>query len=823
MKKNKFGKNWLGILNVVILFITTFIMNFYLVNKSILTNVAGLNINYKSLLSLETKFAFISLIIFLIYLSLYNNIKNFIKSIISIVVYLLISIFIRFSSNLNNIKIDYISLLKNEIISNRALIIIVVLLLISLVFHYLILFFEKFDRFEKVHLNTQTYEIIIGYLVSLIAFASSNISIFYSESIPNLTQSNGYFDFVLLTLIITFVLFALFSTIVLLFLKGFRQLIHLDMGFSISLSTSLIFAILLNFLLQYGVKADSDFMGIFYFDGATFFQITLLTLVFILFYAILNDYLISTLLVILTTILIGVVNFVKVKMRSEPLLITDIVWIKDIKLILSFLDKKYLLYLILLVVIPSIIYFVFKKKFKNVKSFNGTVFRTTTIVIVFLLLFSVYQIFRNEKKGKIIENIPVLSKLNNSLDIAYMGHLTNSQYKSVSYVWIKQISKPVMEKPYKYSKKQISKIVKKYSKRADEINATRNNNITDETVIFILSESFSKPERLPGVSISKEILPNIKEIEDNNTSGLMKSDGYGGGTANMELQSLIGLPYYNLSPAVSVMNTEIVPKMSYIPSISNYFSNKNKIAIHLGDSHTYSRKDVYNRMGFDTFVASEGTGNLPTISEKLGLYPSDKSTYQNVLDKIDKKNSQFFSVITFQNHVPWLQEQPADIAATGENFDENQLNSLNSYVKLMYATDIETKSFLDSLKKIDKKISVVFYGDHLPSFYPNSIFKENPNLKYETDFFIWSNYKNKKYKYSKVNSSDFPALLLKHTNSKVSPYDALLTDVLEKASIDKNNLDNDGKEIKNDLKIIQYDIIFGSRYLKHYKSFFNLK
>ncbi len=152
-----------------------------------------------------------------------------------------------------------------------------------------------------------------------------------------------------------------------------------------------------------------------------------------MFYAILNDYLISTLLVILTTILIGVVNFVKVKMRSEPLLIRDIVWIKDIKLILSFLDKKYLLYLILLVVIPSIIYFVFKKKFKNVKSFNGTVFRTTTIVIVFLLLFSVYQIFRNEKKGKIIENIPVLSKLNNSLDIAYMGHLTNSQYKSVSY------------------------------------------------------------------------------------------------------------------------------------------------------------------------------------------------------------------------------------------------------------------------------------------------------------------------------------------------------------------------------------------------------
>ncbi|BCP57537.1 hypothetical protein SUT007_09950 [Streptococcus parasuis] len=40
----------------------------------------------------------------------------------------------------------------------------------------------------------------------------------------------------------------------------------------------------------------------------------------------------------------------------------------------------------------------------------------------------------------------------------------------------------------------------------------------------------------------------------------MKSDNYGGGTANMESQALIGLPFYNLSNSISIYNVEVVPK-----------------------------------------------------------------------------------------------------------------------------------------------------------------------------------------------------------------------------------------------------------------------
>lgn len=43
----------------------------------------------------------------------------------------------------------------------------------------------------------------------------------------------------------------------------------------------------------------------------------------------------------------------------------------------------------------------------------------------------------------------------------------------------------------------------------------------------------------------------------------MKSDGYGGGTANLEFETLTGLPMYNLSSSVSTLYTDVVPQMTY--------------------------------------------------------------------------------------------------------------------------------------------------------------------------------------------------------------------------------------------------------------------
>ena len=138
---------------------------------------------------------------------------------------------------------------------------------------------------------------------------------------------------------------------------------------------------------------------------------------------------------------------------------------------------------------------------------------------------------------------------------------------------------------------------------------------------------------------------------------------------------------------------------------------------------------------------------------------------------------------------------------------------------LLYQTDQATQEWLQELSQIDQKITVVFYGDHLPGFYPQDSFADNLAGQYQTDYFIWSNYPTEVLSYPLVNSSDFPAELLAGTNSKVSPYYALLTDVLNNASVDKEELTDEQEEIANDLKLVEYDMVSGKGYLKHMKIF----
>lgn len=253
----------------------------------------------------------------------------------------------------------------------------------------------------------------------------------------------------------------------------------------------------------------------------------------------------------------------------------------------------------------------------------------------------------------------------------------------------------------------------------------------------------SNPNRIPAVSLQEDLLPNIDAIKEQTTSGLMQSDGFGGGTANMEFQTLTGLPFYNYSSSVSTLYTEVVPKMSYFPSISDQFSSKNRIVIHPASASSYSRKYIYNRLNFDKLIfETGGTEKLKNV-ENTGIYPSDQTVYNNVIDNINTKENQFFSVITMQNHALWSIGDPSDLVVTGEGFPQESNDYLTSYSRLLTHTDTYTKEFLDNLSKINKNITVVFYGDHLPGFYPDSAFKEAVNEKHETDYFIWSNHQTK--------------------------------------------------------------------------------
>lgn len=616
-------------------------------------------------------------------------------------------------------------------------------------------------------------------------------------------------------------LLALFALLSRSFFGGLKAITSRKLDWSLAFLTSFSFSIFVNYFLQESYKGKETLLGYFSFPGAMAFQIFFFTILFFLVYLVINRYSYATVINLGSAILLVISNQLKIAYRAEPVLTTDIVWLKQIPLLLTFTDKQQIQllvgYLLALLVLACLLRWYFRRG----ALFPSVFSRLTVLTSLGLALLGAKSFLGPDEKGKIIEGVPVISRLNNIADINWLGFTVNARYRSLAYVWFKQLTTKVMEKPEDYSEEAIKQIVETYTEEAQAINKSRSNYLEEQTVIVMLSESFSDPLRLPGISLSQDILPTINAVKKSHTSGTMTADFYGGGTANMEMQALMGLPYYNLSPTVASMTTEVIPKMFQVPFISDFYQPDNKVAIHFHNASNYSRNTIYKDKGFSTFVALDGTDDKPTQLEFNGANASDRSTYFAIETNLTDDTPQFFSVITMQNHMPWTKEEPAEIMGTGPDFTEEEKTQLSHYARLLYDTDIETKALLESLSQKEKKITLLFYGDHLPGLYPNRLFADDPQLQYETDYFIWSNFETEKLDYPSVNSSDFPALLLKQTNSKVSPYYALLTDLLDTRREKESTSETEA--IAKAVQMIEYDLILGKNYLKNYPDFFDIK
>lgn len=815
--------NWTKILHYLFLFTLFFYLNFSLINFYLLKGQGdNLSDQFHILKTFCITAYILSVLGIAVYLSSYFKREFFIEIASGYVIYLFISYFLVITRNLNNGDFKWWNLIKNDFLQFSFLPTIIFILLLSAAIFYLSSKFQVRELLDSFLAEFDSYRLVtIGLIASLILNGSLFTDMMVEKVTKYIDKGNysGYLSSVTWSVMISLVLISLLIYFV---LNSFRAIKENTPSYSLVVVLSFLLAIVFNYLFQYGIKSEGEILDRFIFPSATLFQIVVIALFNLLLYMIVNRILRTTTFIVILGIIITVANSVKFSMRNEPLLFSDLSWVKEIRLVISYIEIRLVLYSLVALSVIVIFFYLFRNQLLRGKITKNWKARLATGVTIISIFSYTFVVFLQQENGDIAENIPILSRLNNFENIEWMGQGTVARERSLTFVWLKQMTSKKMEKPEEYSKEKIEKIVKKYTHKAQVINASRKNNISDQTVIYVLSESFSDPSRISNVNLTTDPIPVIRSVKESTTSGLMKSDGYGGGTANLEFETLTGLPMYNLSSSVSTLYTDVVPQMTYFPSISDSYSSKDKYTIHLGDAATYSRKEVYRKLGFDTFIAeSNGTERAKHL-EHYGVYPSDASTYQTVLDNIDESKNQFFSVITYQNHAPWNLDEDSEVGGSGEGFSSGENYYINNYAKLLYQTDKATQNWLDQLSQINKKITVVFYGDHLPGFYPQESFIDNPAGQYQTDYFIWSNYSTDVLSYPLVNSSDFPAELLAVTNSKVSPYYALLTEVLENASVDKEKLTTEQEKIANDLKLVEYDMVSGKGYLKSYKSFFKV-
>lgn len=421
----------------------------------------------------------------------------------------------------------------------------------------------------------------------------------------------------------------------------------------------------------------------------------------------------------------------------------------------------------------------------------------------------------------------------------------------------RQLKPKIMDKPSNYSEETMKKVAARYQKEAETINASRTNNLTDSTVVYVLSESFSDPSRVPGLKTNKDSMPNIRKIKAGTTSGLMLSSGYGGGTANLEYMGLSGLSMANFESSLSSPYQQLVPSQHWTPTINQLWGAPvNSLGYHPYESSMYSRATNYKKFGFSHFYTLTGP-DVIKYQDKIdeSPYVSDKSSYDSALEGIKSgKTNKFIQIITMQNHMPyheWYENNDYTAeSTTGTPLGDDEQQSIETYQKGVEITDQATQEFLNELDALDKPVTVVFYGDHLPGIYSSASEDDNNSLALHlTDYFIWSNKAsssqgNKASDAAYSSPNFFVAQAADHMNAKVSPYLAFLTEMHSKIAameppvankiqgwdripegqniyLDQNgnpmstdDFDKETKQLLADYKLIQYDITAGKNYLK---------
>lgn len=578
-----------------------------------------------------------------------------------------------------------------------------------------------------------------------------------------------------------------------------------------------------------------------------------------------NRFWVATPIFLAVTFIVAVIEHFKVSIRYEAILPSDLNFLKaDAGNLMSFMPAgaQWTILIAVVAFAAFVALFVFLNRLdaRHGRLFRGSdkqsrsVNAIARLLLILLpgLFFTLYSMQVSTVGSWAKGFATVMGDKPSMWDSVY-----DAQRNGPLVAFTRQLNPKVMVKPDDYSEETMKQVAARYEKAAKKINAKRSANMTDSTVIYVLSESFSDPSRVPGLKVNKDSIPNIRKIKQNTTSGLMLSSGYGGGTANLEYMGLSGLSMANFDSSLTSPYQQLVPSEHWTPTINQMWgASKNSIGLHPYESSMYSRATNYKKFGFSHFYTLTGP-DVISHQDKIddSPYVSDEATYQSTLEEVRKtKSNQFLQVITMQNHMPyhdWYKHNDFKASSTtGKPLKDDEKESIETYQKGASLTDGATAGFLSELDKLDKPVTVVFYGDHLPGIYSSASADDDNSLAlHQTDYFIWSN-KASGTQGNKIDNAEysspnfFVAQAAEHMDAKVSPYLAFLTEMHSKISameppvvnniqgwdripegqniyldskgnpMAESDFDAETKQLMADYKLIQYDITTGKNYLK---------
>lgn len=541
-----------------------------------------------------------------------------------------------------------------------------------------------------------------------------------------------------------------------------------------------------------------------------------LLMIFLFLVAVLGSFLFGTFFYLVGIGILGYANYLKMTYRQEPIYPDDLKMIKEFGLLkdMTGTTSFYLLAGMILLVVAGGCWAIYRsfKKDKKFQAIRVITLFTTIFALIYISHFNNPNNLLRKAYNKTALWIPYSQKMN---------------YYNTGFIggFLYNLKIDPMEKPKGYSEEKIKEITSHYQKLADEKNKTASEE--QPNIIYVMSESFSDPSRLSGVEITGDPLADYYAVADQTYSGQMLSQNYGGGTANIEFEALTGFSMGLFNAQLTTPYTMLVPKMNQLPSIVSTLKDQNyhTTAIHPYNTSMYKRKDVYEVLGFDEFISENTMTYTDTIEDNP--YISDASAYQEVMDLLKEDDTpQFIHLVTMQTHMPY-DGKYQQLEYTAKTEDNSGISSLENYLQDISYSSQSLKAFTEELKKLSRRTLVVFWGDHLPGIYSDTI--QNSNEKHtlhETQFLMFDSQGELEKTEAPVTSPFyFAADLMNQTNQQTTGfYQLLLALQNELPAFERELYYQEGQwqreaqlnkkqaELYQAYEMIQYDIVSGEKY-----------
>lgn len=498
-------------------------------------------------------------------------------------------------------------------------------------------------------------------------------------------------------------------------------------------------------------------------------------------------------------IIFGLSNFVLLSYRVTPFSAVDLKLIDTALAVLTnYASKGAVIGVLLLSVLLIAAFIVIAKKApveRNVKISRAIV----TVLLTFLITF-VCCIF-GQKTHLLDTEFPNLAD-------AYLDN-------GFAYCFYNSLFNTGISKPKNYSSDKATDIVKDTESPtatdSPQIEEAKNVRLTDVSenyqspnVIFLQLESFFDITAVSSLQFSEDPIPFFRSLIESCPSGYLSMPCIGAGTANTEFEIMTGMNIDFFGPGEYPYKT--ILKNTACESIAFNFHDQGYAThvMHNNRASFYDRHKIFKNLGYDEFTSFE----LMNIDEYTpNGWAKDKVLTKEILKVLNTTEQRdLLYTISVQPHGKYpssqLIENPRIQLLSGAL--ESKWYGIEYYVNQIKEVDDFLVELTNALKSFDEPVILVAYGDHLPGLGFTDEDLKSGTMK-QTQYFIWTN----QDKQLDIPDEDIEAYQL---SSKICEYLGFDNGVIN-AYHQKNRNSVDEETYLDNLKILEYDILYGEKYV----------